>query len=40
MMQWPKDGQAAESRADDYKVALARGVHIGQFVRWVEGANA
>jgi len=40
MVQWPKDGQAAESRADDYKVALARGVHIGQFVRWVEGANA
>jgi asparagine synthase (glutamine-hydrolysing) len=38
--QWPKDEQAAEARAPDYKLALVRGIHIGQFVRWVEGANA
>lgn len=40
MAQWPKDEHAAEKCADDYKLALSRGVHIGQFVRWVEGANA
>jgi asparagine synthase (glutamine-hydrolysing) len=38
--QWPKDEHAAEKRVDEYKLALVRGVHIGQFIRWVEGANA
>jgi asparagine synthase (glutamine-hydrolysing) len=40
MMQWPKDEVVAEQRLDDYKFALTRGVHVGQFVRWVEGGNA
>lgn len=40
MAQWPKDEHIAETRAGDYKLALTRGVHVGQFVRWVEGANA
>jgi asparagine synthase (glutamine-hydrolysing) len=39
MAQWPKDEQAAEKRLEDYKLALARGVHVGRFVRWVEGGN-
>ena len=38
--QWPKDEQAAETRAPEYRLALTRGIHIGQFVRWVERANA
>jgi asparagine synthase (glutamine-hydrolysing) len=40
MAQWPKDEHAAEKRADEYKLALARGVHVGHFLRWVEGGNA
>ena len=39
MIQWPKDEHAAEKRLADYKFALARGVHVGRFVRWVEGGN-
>jgi asparagine synthase (glutamine-hydrolysing) len=39
MAQWPKDEQAAESRRGEYQLALARGVHVGRFVRWVEGGN-
>jgi asparagine synthase (glutamine-hydrolysing) len=40
MAQWPKDEQSAESRRGEYQLALARGVHVGRFVRWVEGGNA
>jgi asparagine synthase (glutamine-hydrolysing) len=40
MAQWPKDEQAAEARLGEYRLALARGVHVGRFVRWVEGGNA
>jgi asparagine synthase (glutamine-hydrolysing) len=40
MAQWPKDEQAAESRFGEYQLALMRGVHVGRFVRWVEGGNA
>jgi asparagine synthase (glutamine-hydrolysing) len=40
MAQWPKDEQAAESHHGEYRLALARGVHVGRFVRWVEGGNA
>jgi asparagine synthase (glutamine-hydrolysing) len=40
MVQWPKDEVVAEQRLADYKFALTRGVHVGQFVRWVEGGNA
>jgi asparagine synthase (glutamine-hydrolysing) len=39
LAEWPKDAQAAERRAPEYRLALARGVHVGRFVRWVEGAN-
>jgi asparagine synthase (glutamine-hydrolysing) len=39
MAQWPKDEQAAEQRSGEYRLALARGVHVGRFVRWVEGGN-
>lgn len=40
MMQWPKDEQAAEQRVWEYRRALARAVHVGRFVRWIEGGNA
>lgn len=40
MTQWPKDTAEAEQRLDAYKFVLSRGVHIGRFVRWVEGRNA
>jgi asparagine synthase (glutamine-hydrolysing) len=40
MAQWPKDEQSAQDRVGEYKFALARGVHVGRFVRWVEGGNA
>ena len=39
MGQWPKDEHAAEQRREEYELALARGVHVGRFVRWVEGRN-
>ena len=37
--QWPKNPESAERHAAEYRLALARGVHVGRFVRWVEGAN-
>src|SRR6266849_4493820 len=40
MAQWPDDAQEAEHRSDEYRAVLARGVHVGRFVRWVEGGNA
>jgi asparagine synthase (glutamine-hydrolysing) len=40
MAQWPKDEHAAETVAEDYRLALARGVNVGHFLRWVEGGNA
>jgi asparagine synthase (glutamine-hydrolysing) len=40
MAQWPKDANEAEARKTEYRLALARGVHVGRFVRWVEGGNA
>ena len=40
MAEWPKDEQEAQSRAREYQHLLARGVHIGRFIRWVEGGNA
>jgi len=40
MAQWPKDEQAAAARLGEYRLALARGVHVGRFIRWVEGGNA
>lgn len=38
--QWPKDENEAERRSAEYRLALARGVHVGRFIRWVEGGNA
>jgi len=40
MAQWPKDANEAEARRGEYRLALARGVHVGRFIRWVEGGNA
>ena len=40
LKQWPKDEHAAQARLDEYKLALNRGVHVGRFIRWVEGGNA
>lgn len=37
---WPKNANEAESRSAEYKLALRRGVHVGRFIRWVEGGNA
>jgi asparagine synthase (glutamine-hydrolysing) len=38
--QWPKDANEAEKRRGEYRLALRRGVHVGRFIRWVEGGNA
>ena len=37
--EWPKDEHAADRRAAEYRAVLARGVHVGNFIRWVEGGN-
>lgn len=39
LKEWPKDEHAAQRRENDYK-ALTRAVHVGRFIRWVEGGNA
>ncbi len=38
--QWPADEHAAQLREFDYMLALTRGIHVGRFIRWVEGGNA
>ena len=38
--QWPKDEHAAQWRSREFRMVLARGVHVGRFIRWVEGGNA
>jgi asparagine synthase (glutamine-hydrolysing) len=40
MDEWPKDEQAAQLRSRDYQRVFARGIHVGRFIRWVEGGNA
>ncbi len=40
MAEWPKDEQAAQERRLEYRLVLARGIHVGRFVRWVESGNA
>lgn len=40
MMEWPQDAHAAQTRYQDYMLALARAVHVGQFILWVEGRDA
>ncbi|HZK80691.1 MAG TPA: asparagine synthetase B family protein [Humisphaera sp.] len=39
MAEWPEDEDAAVSRSRDYNQVLGRGVHMGRFIRWVEGGN-
>ena len=39
MAQWPKDEQAAEYRFAEYRLALTGALHVGRFIRWVEGGN-
>ena len=39
MAQWPKDEQRRRTPPGDYRLALARGIHVGRFIRWVEGDN-
>jgi asparagine synthase (glutamine-hydrolysing) len=39
MTQWPKDEDAAQSHKHEYEVILTRGIHVGRFIRWVEGGN-
>jgi asparagine synthase (glutamine-hydrolysing) len=37
---WPENDNEAEKRSGEYRLALRRGVHVGRFIRWVEGGNA
>ena len=38
--EWPADELAAQARESEYRYLLTRGVHMGRFIRWVEGGNA
>ena len=38
--EWPRDAREAQARQDEYKYGVNRAVHVGQFIRWVEGGNA
>ena len=38
--EWPADARAAQARMIEYRYGLDRAVHVGQFIRWVEGGNA
>jgi asparagine synthase (glutamine-hydrolysing) len=38
--QWPKDQNEVLNRRREYRLVLNRGVHVGRFIRWVEGGNA
>jgi asparagine synthase (glutamine-hydrolysing) len=40
IQQWPENETAASMRRRDYRLALSRGLHVGRFIRWVEGGNA
>ena len=40
MAQWPNDEDAAQPHKFEYDVMLTRGIHVGRFIRWVEGGNA
>jgi len=37
---WPKDASEAQGRMNEYRYALDRAIHVGAFIRWVEGGNA
>ena len=36
---WPKSVADGEDRIQAYRLGLTRAVHVGQFIRWVEGGN-
>lgn len=38
--EWPQDAHVAETRRREYGLGLDRAIHVGQFIRWVEGGNA
>lgn len=38
--EWPADEQAAQKQRYDYQLALPRAIHVGNFIRWVEGGNS
>jgi asparagine synthase (glutamine-hydrolysing) len=40
LAEWPKDAAEAQARMKEYRYGLDRAVHVGQFIRWVEGGNA
>jgi len=40
VQRWPDDEHAAEKRLFEFRLALSRGIHVGRFIRWVEGGNA
>jgi asparagine synthase (glutamine-hydrolysing) len=40
LRQWPADRHAAQKRALEFELTLTRAVHVGNFIRWVEGGNA
>lgn len=37
--EWPSDAREAQARELEYRCALDRAIHVGQFIRWVEGGN-
>ncbi len=40
LAEWPQDARTAQARMREYRYGLDRAVHVGQFIRWVEGGNA
>jgi asparagine synthase (glutamine-hydrolysing) len=40
LQEWPADAAAGEKHRREYRLALSRGIHVGRFIRWVEGGNA
>ena len=36
---WPADEASAQARMSEYLTVFNRGVYIGRFIRWAEGAN-
>jgi asparagine synthase (glutamine-hydrolysing) len=40
MVQWPRSEDEAQHRQAEYALGFDRAIHVGRFVRWVEGGNA
>jgi len=40
LQDWPRDENVAEGRLGELRPAFTRGLHVGRFILWVEGANA